>query len=306
MPLLTPSDVRVDPVLTNVAIDYVNPSWVSHQVFPHLSVDKEGGKVYVWDRGDFYRDTARKRAPGTPAAHYDSGLSTTTYASFEMAQRTLVADRLAKDADMDLKMATARHVRDKVELGLDKEWAAAFFASGKWTQGTTLSGTDQWSDFSGSDPINDIITGADTIADAIGRPPNVAVISRAVRRQLVQHPRFTAATENAKESVADLAHIAKSTGIPRWIVAETVQTTSNEAVTDVTAAVFGKHCLLLYVAAAPSLVEPSSGYTFVSSELQVKQYRDEALAGDWYEGSTVLGFHQTMDAGGYLIVNAVA
>ena len=66
----TAGAVHVDSALTNISIAFLQNAshFVSHQVFPNIPVAKQSDRYFTFDRGDFNRDEAQKRAPGAESA----------------------------------------------------------------------------------------------------------------------------------------------------------------------------------------------------------------------------------------------
>jgi hypothetical protein len=70
MPQPTSTDVHVNAPLTNISIAYLQDAsnFIASQVFPDVPVNKQSDRFYTYDRGNFNRDEAEKRAPGSESA----------------------------------------------------------------------------------------------------------------------------------------------------------------------------------------------------------------------------------------------
>ena len=66
----TNSAVHVDAALTNISVAFLQNAnnFVAGRVFPNVAVSKQSDRYFVFDRGDFNRDEAEVRAPGTESA----------------------------------------------------------------------------------------------------------------------------------------------------------------------------------------------------------------------------------------------
>ncbi len=66
----TNSAVHVDAALTNISVAFLQNAnhFAAGRVFPNVPVSKQSDRYFVFDRGDFNRDEAEVRAPGTESA----------------------------------------------------------------------------------------------------------------------------------------------------------------------------------------------------------------------------------------------
>jgi hypothetical protein len=77
----TQSQVHVDRPLTNASTAYMqsNDKFIATRVAPIVPVEKQTDKITVYNKNDFLRDEAQKRADGTESAGSGYGLNTTGY-----------------------------------------------------------------------------------------------------------------------------------------------------------------------------------------------------------------------------------
>ena len=60
--MMVQQDVVVDPALSNVSIKYSNDTFIADQVFPTLSVTKQTGKFYVYDKSNLRVDKTAEQS----------------------------------------------------------------------------------------------------------------------------------------------------------------------------------------------------------------------------------------------------
>lgn len=271
--------VHVDQPLTNISIAYLQNAnhFVAGQVFPNLPVQKQSDLYYVFDRGYFNRDEAKKRAPGTEAAKVGFELSTASYFADVWAMKHGIPDQLAANADavLDLERAATELVTYKMLLRREKDWATNYFTTSVW--GTDITGVAaspasdeviQWSDQTSGDPIGDIRSAKTDILESTGFMPNTMVLSQRVLDALVDHPdivdriKYSGGIGNQNPAVTSEQALAQLFGIPRILVMRGIENTAAESDTNVHAFIGGKHALLTYAAPTPGIMTPSAGYTF--------------------------------------------
>ena len=271
--------VHVDQPLTNISIAYLQnaANFVAGQVFPNLPVQKQSDLYYVFDRGYFNRDEAKKRAPGTEAAKVGFDLDTASYFADVWAVKHGIPDQIAANADavLNLERAAAELVTHKMLIRREKDWAANYFTTGVW--GTDISGvaaspgTDevvQWSDQTSGDPIANIRSAKTDIMESTGFMPNTMVMSQRVLDALVDHPdivdriKYSGGVGNTNPAVTTEQALSQLFGIPRLLVMRGVENTAAEGDSNVHSFIGGKNALLTYAAPTPGIMTPSAGYSF--------------------------------------------
>lgn len=324
MPQPTRGDVHVDRPLTNVSIAFMQQAgaFVAPTVFPSVPVSKQSDTYYIYDRGDFFRSEAQKRAPGTESAGSGWTLSTDTYTADVWAVHKDVDDQIRANADdpLDMDRDAAEYVTRQLLIRRDKEWAANYFATGVWDvdlDGVTGSpSTNQflrW-DESGSTPISDMRGEIITVMESTGFKPNVAVLGAHVWSVLQDHEEFLDRIKHTERGIVTEDLLAATLGLDRVIVAEGVENTAEEGATDSFSFLLGKHALLAYAAPSPSLMHPSAGYTFSWTGLlgagaqgnRIKNFRMEALESDRIEGEMAFDMKVVASSLGAFFEDAVS
>ena len=130
------------------------------------------------------------------------------------------------------------------------------------TNNTTLSGTDQYNDFTNSDPLGDFITARAAIRGAIGLPPNKVVMDWLVADTLRYHPGILDALgfkDNRAGQLTD-QDLARALAVDEVLVAKAVHNSGKLGQADVIAPIWGKHMVWLYAPKAAQKMQKTLGY----------------------------------------------
>lgn len=318
MPQLTPAQARIiDPVLTQIAQGFRQNDLVGSALFPTVSVGTRAGRVVKFGREDFMQYAGLARAPGADTKRVQFGYASDPFALVDYSLEgslpiEILQEGLATDKGFSIdgaRMALAK-ASSIMALRLEIQQATLATTLGNYAASNriTLSGTSQWSDFSGtSDPIAVVENAKDAIRAATGRMPNTMIIGAAVLKSLRQHPKIIDRTKYTGRDVPTLELLAALFGLDRILVGNAI--TSNDAGTAFTD-VWGKHAVLAYTETS-SLAEmgtPTYGYTYNLGgyPLAEEAYYDRNSK-TWYFPVTRAEAPVIAAAtAGYLIQNAVA
>jgi len=276
----TNSAVHVDSALTNISVAFLQnaSNFVAGRAFPNVAVSKQSDRYFVFDRGDFNRAEAQKRAPGTESAGGGYSLDNTpTYYADVWAVHKDVPDQVRANADpaVDVERAATEWVMHQMLIRKEKDWVSSFFAGGKWTNdvdgvvGTPGTGeVVKWSDTTSGDPIGDIRAAKTTILQSTGFIPNTLVITQPVMDALVDHPdivdrvKYSGGVGNGNPANVNENTLAQLFGLDRILVSRAIENTAAQGATNAHSFIGGNKALLCYAAPAPSLMTPTAGYTF--------------------------------------------
>lgn len=197
MYVMTPGQARViDPILSTVAQGYKQAEFVGDALFPVVPVDQRGGKIISFGKEDFQLYNTG-RAPGATTKRVTFGHSAGNYALEQHALEGLVPFEIMEDANqvpgINYSTVAVQKTQNIIALRTEKAQAdlatnaANYAASNK----TTLVGTAQWSDYSGtSDPSKDIATAIEVVRAKVGKRANTVVLGAAVFAALKNHPKI--------------------------------------------------------------------------------------------------------------------
>ncbi len=301
MPQPTASDVHVNAPLTQISIAFLQDQsqFVSRRVFPVVPVNKQSDRYYVYDKKQWFRSDARKRAPGTESA--GSGFTvdnTPNYFADVRAVHKDVDDQTRANADAVISPdndATEFVTRDLM-LEAELDWAARYFTTGVWTGSSTGSDivpATLW-DAAGSDPIADMRKEMLAVHQNTGFMPNKLVLGNEVWCVLQDHPEFQERIKYTQTGIMTTDLLAAILEIDEVLVARALQDVNQEGAAEDLQYVFGKNALLTYAAPRPGLMQPSGGYTFAwtglfganAAGMRISRFRMEHLKADRVEGES--------------------
>jgi hypothetical protein len=305
--MITPNDVVVDPVLSNVSVAYKNEEYIAEKLFPVLSVSKQTGVYYKFDKSALRRNKTL-RAAGSPANEVEYGLTTDSFTCQDHALKEKIPFEVIDQADAALnpEIDAAESATEMLLVDKELSLATAMATTGTITQNVTLSGTDQWSDFNNSDPFDDIRTAIDTVQAAIGRRPNTLVFGQQAFNKLVDHPDIV---ERIKYSMAGAVTpdlIARLFDVKQVLVGSAVYNSAVEGQTDALSYIWGKHAWACYVADKISLKMITMGLTLTYKTREVEKWDDADAKSRYVRAHDNYTQEFVATEACYLIKNAVA
>ena len=262
MPTLT--DVRHDPILSNVSVAYQNDLYIAEVVAPVVLSKTRTGKYYKYGKEKFRRtDTRRGMGANTKEVSYPISQST-AFIIEEHALKEIVPDELKDQALKPLtpEIDASENVTERLLIEKEYDLAVYMQNTANLSNNTTLSGTDQWSDYANSDPIGDVRTAKQTIHSKIFKDPNVLVIGKEVYDKLVDHPDILDRIKYTKLGVATEDLLARLFDVDKVIVAAAGYNSAVEGQSDSMTYIWGKNVWLLYVTPKPGIKQVSFAYFF--------------------------------------------
>lgn len=273
MPQPTSSQVHVDAILTNISVAYLQraENFIADKVFPVVPVDKQSDKYFVYSKNDWLRDEAKVRTDGTESVGSGYNITTDTYYADVYAIHKDIGDqtRANADAPINVDREAAEFVTHRLLTRREIQFVNDFMTTSKW--GTDVTGvaaspttgqTVQWSDYTNSDPIEDIEEGKAKILSTTGFEANTLVLGYDVFRQLKNHPDLVDRIKYTSSQTITEDMLARMFDIERVLVSKSVKATNAEGATAAYSFTTGKTALLAHVAPSPGILTPSAGYTF--------------------------------------------
>lgn len=298
MPQPTAGDVHVNRPLTNISIAYIQDEkeFVADKVFPQVPVNKQSDRYFKYDKKQWFRTDAQKRAPGTESAGTGYTVDNTpTYYCDVWALHQDVDDQIRQNTDepLDADRDATKLVTQQQLMRREKQFVSRYFTTGLWTGSSTggdITPGTTW-DQSSADPIKDIDAQKTAMKQNSGFLPNKLVVGFAVHQALKNCPaildriKYTQRGQITRELLASLFEVDE------YHVAGVTEDTGAEGLAASMSFMFGKAALLCYAAKAPSLQAPSAGYIFTWKGLfgaglegaRVKKFRMEHLSSDRIE-----------------------
>jgi hypothetical protein len=297
----TQSQVHLDAILTNISVAYIQneANFIAGRVFPTVQVEKQSDKYYVYTKNDWFRDEMQVRPDGTESAGSGYGLSTASYSADVWGLHKDIGDQTRKNADNPLNMDrdAVQFLTQRGLLRREIQWVTDYFTTSVWgtdkTGGANGGGGDftYWSDYTNSDPIEDIEAGKETVLGRTGFLPNTLVLGYQAFRKLKFHPDIK---DNFKYTSAENITgpmMASFFEVQNVYVAKAIKATNTEGETAAYSFTHGKNAWLGYVNPTPGLLAPSAGYVFswtgvsgnMGAEAGISRFRMDHLKADRIE-----------------------
>lgn len=308
MPSPTQSDRYVKPLLTNIAIKWLqdNNNYISTSLFPRVPVQLQGGKYAKYRREDFFRN------PGKSALRGLSQESIGTKFNTEFGDYFCQVYALHKDIDdkeranymrpFDPEQEAVNIVMQQMAILREVDFVETYFKPGVW--GITLTGKPSSPgsgeflqfDQDGSDPVEVV----NNLKKEIGRTgfiPNKIAVDYETHLALTQNKaildRVKYGGSSDRPAIVTARTLAQVFEVDEYVVGRAVYTTTPDGAADQhTDYIMKPGLLLVYAPTQPSINQPSAGYTFTWTGLigggnqfgvRVKQFRMEPLGSDRVE-----------------------
>lgn len=311
----TRESLRVDVPLTNMSIGYSNPLYIIDDLLAHTYVDQQSGIMPHLEQSHFYRDNVMLRAPGTESdgVGFKADLTNTYFCNRFSVNFTYDDDtKMGAMKPFDLDRLGVKFITDRIKLNREKAFADTNFVTGVWGSSTQLTSTDQWDDYSGSDPLGDVETAKEAVLSASGAVVNKMVLGGAGWSKLKNHPDLIDRIKHTQVGniTRDLA--AGMFEIEKLLVGSSLYTASPEGTAEGSVAytrVWGKNCLLLYT--AEGLEVPSAANTLVwdkggKTPQYIKRMRNELKETNIIEGNSYFQHLINVIRSGYFYEDCVS
>lgn len=322
MPQPHVNNVHVDAVLTNLSVAYAQnaENYIADKVFPIVAVDKKSDLFFKYNKNDWFRDEAQRRAGGTESAGSGYGLSTDSYSADVWAFHKDVDDQTLANSDSPLNplREAAEFVTNRLLLRRELQFVSDFFKTGVWGTdslfGLPASTDAQWSDYTNSDPIENIETGKETILSTTGLEANTLVLGYSTFRALKNHPDIIDRIKYTSSQTVTADMLARMLEVDRVLIAKAVKANNVEGGAESYGFAYGKGALLCHVAPSAGLLTPSAGYTFawngvsagLGQTIGTSQFRMEHLKSNRIEAEIAFDNKVVGADLGYFFNNVVA
>ena len=309
----TLGSAKVDKLLSQFSQKYTNDEYISELIAPPMRVKEKTGKYakYGTENLRTYSDQLF-RAPGTQANSVDYTVSQGEYVCRERALEKRVPDEMVNNTDdpYDPKRDAVATIMDNIWVNQERALALALTSTSVITQNVTLAGTDQWSDYTNSTPIEDINLGKQTIRAATGKLPNSVTMSYDVMQTLKAHPdvreqvKYTNGGQFTDE--AFIAFLRGMFGFKNVYIGSAIMNSADEGQTASLGNVWNDDFVMFYKNDRPTLGSATFAYTFFDVPRQVDMYRDEPRVSDVVRVRYSYDQNLMDTSLAYLIKNAIA
>lgn len=315
--MINKSNLYVSPLLTQFSLAYKNSNYVAELIMPIVKVNKDSGKIATYGM-DNLRIANSIRAQGSSTNEVNHSVSIGDhYFLEEHALKELVTNEEVENADkpIDPKKDAVDNLMERILVIKEKALADTMGNTAILTQNVTLAGNDQWSDFTNSTPIADIMTGIAAVRTGTGKMANTLFFSYSVWLTLLQHPDFV---NRVKVGVADSDAIKgiimkAFPMIKNIIIGEAQYNSGVEGGTDTLTDIWGKNAWVLAIESSPSLKSRTFGLTYQGRENRMVDESGPQQNGEaWDRKGTFIRVTDKYDQKlvdvncAYLIKNAIA
>jgi len=306
--------ILANPVLTDLSIGYQNEDMIWGTLAPAKGEPTKTGIYPIYTRDYWFRrqEAATRGADGGyRRAGY--GISSDTYNVIEIGFEKPLDDpvKAANQSGDDLAEVDTAFLTALMELELEKRVAAAAFITGVWGTSTTLSSTDQWSDFDGSDPITNMQTAIRTIRRNIGAATRLTGICGPLAfEKLAEHPLIIDKYKHTQTGIMTAALVAAVLGLEEIKVGNSIENTAIEKAPGTDSFTGADIWTDNFLVLAES-TRGKGAYTFIweedfSAPWTVESYRDDKVRSDITRIRTHLDVKIASAQHGYMYLNCVA
>jgi len=254
----------VDKLLTNVSNMLRPEGMIADLLLPKLKVVQYTGKIgnytnehlrivntLVGGKGDYPVIDSIVRGSNNYEIEEHATKEILTARDFANVERPF-------DAEEDSTIAQTTHH----ELGKERGLAIVMEDTGIITQNTTLSGTDQFSDYSASDPLSVFVAGRAAVRGGCGKKANTAWMDEDTADILRFHPQLLDKLGFKFNRAGGLSddELKRALSVKRLLISEAVYNSSAKGQADSVAPVWGKHMWFGHIPMAANRRQVSLGY----------------------------------------------
>lgn len=295
--------IHIDRALTNVSSIYANEadSYIADKIAPIVPVANETDSYFLYSSGHFRIDDA-VRANGAEANEVDMHFSTGSYRLTEYALKMFVSDRDRENADapLSLDIDATKVLTERILTTREFEVASLLFATASFANQLSVAAANQWSlDTTASDPLLIVNTATNVIVRTSGKRPNAVAMGLNPFLSLKRHQSVSDRIKYVERSIVTEDLLASLFDIDQVLVGKSVYDAApQEGAGDASqpiqslTSIWGQNALFAWLPPSPGLRMPSAVYMFAKQDdgmrLKVKKWREEKLAGDYIEVSTML------------------
>ncbi|HDL5587590.1 TPA: major capsid protein [Mannheimia haemolytica] len=296
-----------DPVLTELAQGYHNNELVAETLMPTVEIEKEAGKISTFGRLAFRLPSTVRNLRGSSNRLDPEDIGAIDVALEEHDVEYAIDYREENEAIFSLRQFALNTTQDVIALGREKAVATLALDESRYETDNkvTLSGTSQFS-HKDADVFKVFDTAIRAVKRAIGRKPNVCVISGDVWAALKEHPAVVEKLKYSQVAIVTPEVFAKLIGIETVKIGEAVYEESGQLKD-----IWSKDIVVAYVAPRSTggkgtVYEPSYGYTVRRQKgLFVDTYKESGGKIEVVRTTDIHKPHLVGAAAGYLIKAAV-
>jgi hypothetical protein len=248
------ADVRTDRTLTDFSVRFTNEEYIADRVFPRQRgpefTGKDSGKYYEYAKGNLRIETDGPLGERSPASEARHDLVKKDFTLGRYGLKELVLQEEVDNADevLDPEEDAVEFLTDLLLLARERRAADLLFSTANLTLNTTLSGSSQWHN-DASTPLKDLDQGN----EAMWRSANGCVMGEQVWNRLRRHPDVLAQFQYTQGGGISSTQFAELIDVDpaKVFIGRARYNTAREGQADAAGYIWGKHCVLLYLADNP-------------------------------------------------------
>ncbi len=257
----------VDPILSTHARGYRNSTFISHELFPRVSIPNRSMRVIKFGKESF-RALNTRRAPGSNKKRVQYGYASDPVSLAQDALEGVVPVEHQEEAEsvpgIDLGAGAINMTLDVVDLNLEIETAnlARNVANYDNNHKIVLAGSDRWKSDT-SNPKEDFDDAKEIIRQSIGRYPNTLALGPSAKNALCNHPKIKEQFKYTSKESISLDMLAAYFEVKKVIVGGAIFLPETSADNTLANDVWGNDAILAYVPeAGDNFQVPSYAYTY--------------------------------------------
>lgn len=262
--------IHVDQHLSNVAINYQQDRWIGEAVFPVVPVGKQSDTYVIHEQADLFRSPDTKRSRGTEAHKITSQVSSASFycENYALKSDITIEDRANADPIFvrQLEEGKVRRVTDGLLLDWEKRLAGTINVANAANVGSFTAVDSTWTDHVNSNPLENFWTSRDVVRNATGYSPNRMILGVQEWAHFRQNKNVRDSSKNPNVTAGDMmptvAEVAQFLELDELLVGMAYENTEEEGIAQTLTPVWSGAALLYYAPPAPSIDEPSYGYSF--------------------------------------------
>jgi len=285
-PVNTRTAAVVDAILSTHARGYRNAEFISHLLFPRVTVPNRSMRVLKFGK-EAFRMMNTRRAPGANKLRVQYGYASDPISLVQDALEGVVPIEHQQEAmsvpGIDLGQGAINMVLDVVDLGLEYECAQMARTLGNYavSNRVTLTTTARWTQ-TASTPRADIKAANEAIRRMTGRYANTLILGPNARNALTEHASIKDQFKYTSAQSITLAMLAATLELENVVVGKAVYLPETAAETVAATDIWGDDAILAYVPTAGNYQVPAYGYTYeLSGYPQVEQPYFERANDSW-------------------------
>lgn len=295
---------RLDKALTNMSVYYKNMDYIADRALPHVKVQNESDKYWVYT-SDF-RLPRTARANGTRAEMITWDASTSTYYLTEHSLKDVNTDRDYNNVDspLNLDRDTSEYLIDKIMMRKEYETHKILFTTTTFSNNATLGSATSWKyHTTTSAPIQNVLSATGYIIQYAGKKPNRAITNWSAFEALKENQNVYGRIQYVQKAILTEEILASIFDIEQLFIGTATYDSAKEGETESQGQIWGSDFLLGYfgppkirgASAAKVFYQPSYG-----SPYKVKRWREEDIGGNYIEVQSMYTIKAVATSTGYL------